>query len=381
LEWAEAAGYIERNSEGAWVAVEGLTDALEGLNEQQVKGLDAWNKTLTATQDLADFIEGWSIGAIGTLGFDLSNVDDQTQAALLIWNQFGEDVIKEANDMISQGLGEFIDARTLQMLEWARAMGLVTQTADGMWKAIEGPGSQAQMPDWLQQWAAEMDAIYGPNWREWGKDYHGVDWSGTSPIAQGGEIPEFPFPDPEDYPISETAQLSTRMGELKDVLMLLVNQIRLLTGDVLGLVDAAKQMPPPVGGLPSNPPSPLNPPGTLPDPTGPIGSPLPVPLGPGMPSDPIGGIPIPEEPVRRPIRRHFGDEYVSHDMIALLQKGERVIPANENTTMGQSTQASGVNVNVVIQGPVYGMDDLDRKIANSVRKTFKAGGLSFLGNS
>jgi hypothetical protein len=68
-------------------------------------------------------------------------------------------------------------------------------------------------------------------------------------------------------------------------------------------------------------------------------------------------------------------------MIALLQKGERVIPANENTTMGQSSQTSGVNVNVVIQGPVYGLDDLDRKIANSVRKTFKAGGLSFLGNS
>jgi hypothetical protein len=350
------------------------------LNEQQVKGLDAWNDTLTATQDLADFIDGWAIGAIETLDIDLSDMDDRTRAALLVWNEFGDQMISKANEMISKGLGDFIDPNIVQWLEWAKAMGLVTEAADGMWNAINrGTGIGAQTPYWIQNWEAEMDAIYGPDWRNWAR--YRDQYGGTVPGAAGGEIPEAPLPNPDDYPISETAELSTRMGELKDVLMQLINQIRLLTGDVLGLVDAAKQLPPPVGGLPSNPPSPLNPPGTLPEPIGPSGDSLPVPLGPGMPSDPTGGIPIPEEPVRRPIRRHFGDEYVSHDMIALLQKGERVIPANENTTMGQSSQTSGVNVNVVIQGPVYGLDDLDRKIANSVRKTFKAGGLSFLGNS
>jgi hypothetical protein len=384
LEWAKAAKLIERNSEGAWVAVEGLTEAFRGLNEQQMKGLDAWNDTLTVTQDLADFIEGWQIGAIETLGIDVSDAEQVAKLGLLTWNKFGDDIISKANEMIDSGLGEFIDENTLQWLEWAKAMKLVTQTADGMWKALnQGTGVGAQTPYWIQNWEAEMDAIYGSRWREWSqyKDKYG----GTVAGETGGNIPEFPFPDPEDYPISETAELSTRMGELKDVLRELIGGIWTLADALRGLGEGVRSVPlDPTGGLPSNPPSPLNPPGRLPVTTfGPIGDAIPVPLGPGMPSDPTGGL-IPSDDrlaVERPIvRRHFGDAYVSQDMVAMLQKGERVVPANENTTMGRQS-SSGVNVNVIIQGPVYGMDDLDRKIANSVRKTFKAGGLSFLGDS
>jgi hypothetical protein len=384
LEFAKAAGYIQRNTEGAWVAVEGLTEAFRGLNEQQMKGLDAWNDTLTVTQDLADFIEGWQIGAIETLGIDVGDAEQVAKLGLLTWNKFGDQIISKANEMIDSGLGEFIDANTLQWLEWAKAMKLVTQTADGMWKALnQGTGVGAQTPYWIQNWEAEMDAIYGSRWREWSqyKDKYG----GTVAGETGGNIPEFPFPDPEDYPISETAELSTRMGELKDVLRELIGGIWTLADALRGLGEGVRSVPlDPTGGLPSNPPSPLNPPGRLPVTTfGPIGDAIPVPLGPGMPSDPTGGL-IPSDDrldVGRPIvRRHFGDAYVSQDMVAMLQKGERVVPANENTTMGRQS-SSGVNVNVIIQGPVYGMDDLDRKIANSVRKTFKAGGLSFLGDS
>jgi hypothetical protein len=386
LEYAEAAGYIERNSEGAWVAVEGLTDALRGLNEQQVKGLDAWNDTLTATQDLADFIDGWAIGAIETLDIDLSDMDDRTRAALLVWNEFGDQMISKANEMISKGLGDFIDPNIVQWLEWAKAMGLVTEAADGMWNAINrGTGIGAQTPYWIQNWEAEMDAIYGPDWRNWAR--YRDQYGGTVPGATGGEIPEAPLPDPDDYPISETAELSTRMGELKDVLYELILQIKLLTQDMLGLTAAAVQMPPlsPTGGLPTAPP-PLP---DIPAPLAPTGSgsggAIPNPFwdpegghtGTGV--DPASGGWLPPDDWDFPGLPGLagGINYVPQDMVAMLHKGERVIPASEV----QSGGGSGTTINITIQGPVYGMDDLDRKIANSVRKTFKAGGLSFLGNS
>ena len=232
-----------------------------------------------------------------------------------------------------------------------------------------------QKPYWLENWAAEMDSVYGPAWRNW-QEYK-AEWGGTGPgTARTGEIPEFPFPDPEDYPISETAELSSRMRELHDVLRDLIGGIQRLADSLRGLGQGVRSVIfDPTAGLPSNPPSPLNPPGTIPDPTGVF--------GPGITAPPLGpGLPIPTDdapPRRDPIRRKFGTDYVSQDMVAMLHKGERVVPASENKAGG--FQSSGTTVNITIQGPVYGLDDLDRKIANSVRKTFKAGGLSFLGDS
>jgi hypothetical protein len=59
--------------------------------------------------------------------------------------------------------------------------------------------------------------------------------------------------------------------------------------------------------------------------------------------------------------------YVEKSGLAVVHKGESVIPANSR---------SGITVNVY--GPVYGLDDLDRKISDSITRTVRRGGLTVL---
>jgi hypothetical protein len=62
-----------------------------------------------------------------------------------------------------------------------------------------------------------------------------------------------------------------------------------------------------------------------------------------------------------------GTNYVSKTGLAMLHQGEQVIPSGGN---------GGVTIN--INGPVYGLDDLDRKISASIKRTYQLGGLSYL---
>jgi hypothetical protein len=57
--------------------------------------------------------------------------------------------------------------------------------------------------------------------------------------------------------------------------------------------------------------------------------------------------------------------YVAEGGLAVIHKGETIIPAG------------GATINIHID-TVYGMDDLDAKIARSITKTYRSGGLSFL---
>ena len=68
-----------------------------------------------------------------------------------------------------------------------------------------------------------------------------------------------------------------------------------------------------------------------------------------------------------------GTDYVPRTGTYLLHEGEAVIPANENR--GAAT------INVVINGPVYGLDDLDRRLSESIKRTWARGGLAYLGAS
>lgn len=63
-----------------------------------------------------------------------------------------------------------------------------------------------------------------------------------------------------------------------------------------------------------------------------------------------------------------GTDYVPRTGLALVHQGEKIIPAGRG--------GSGVTVN--INGPVYGMDDLDKKIAASIKRTRARGGMNFL---
>lgn len=62
-----------------------------------------------------------------------------------------------------------------------------------------------------------------------------------------------------------------------------------------------------------------------------------------------------------------GTSYVPKTGPAMLHQGEQVIPAG---------RSAGVTIN--INGPVYGLDDLDRKISASIKRTYRLGGLSYL---
>lgn len=66
-----------------------------------------------------------------------------------------------------------------------------------------------------------------------------------------------------------------------------------------------------------------------------------------------------------------GTAYVPRDGLAYLHKGEAVIPADRNS--------AAASINISINGPVYGLDDLDRKLSESIRRIRQRGGLSFMG--
>jgi hypothetical protein len=66
-----------------------------------------------------------------------------------------------------------------------------------------------------------------------------------------------------------------------------------------------------------------------------------------------------------------GTDYVPRTGIYQLERGEAVIPAGENR--------GSVTVNIIGDITAYGLDDLDKKIALSIKRTFKLGGLSYLG--
>jgi hypothetical protein len=64
--------------------------------------------------------------------------------------------------------------------------------------------------------------------------------------------------------------------------------------------------------------------------------------------------------------------YVQMAGIVRVHGGETIVPAGKE---------SGLQIVVNVNGPVYGMDDLDRVIADSVRNVYRRGGLSFTGRA
>lgn len=62
--------------------------------------------------------------------------------------------------------------------------------------------------------------------------------------------------------------------------------------------------------------------------------------------------------------------YVARAGIVRVHQGETIVP---------SSRESDISITVNVNAPVYGMDDLDRVIANSVRNVYRRGGLSFTG--
>jgi hypothetical protein len=68
-----------------------------------------------------------------------------------------------------------------------------------------------------------------------------------------------------------------------------------------------------------------------------------------------------------------GIDYVPNKQVAVLHPGEAVLTAKENRNRG------GVAINVRVEGPVYGVDDLDTKLVKSLKRVKERGGLAFLG--
>ena len=65
-----------------------------------------------------------------------------------------------------------------------------------------------------------------------------------------------------------------------------------------------------------------------------------------------------------------GTDYVPRTGLYKLHQGEQVIPP------GKSASTSS-NVTVNINGPVYGLDDLDTKISQSISRTIRRGGFAY----
>ena len=57
-----------------------------------------------------------------------------------------------------------------------------------------------------------------------------------------------------------------------------------------------------------------------------------------------------------------GTPYVPEDTLAVVHKGERIIPAAQNRSGG-----SGNGVNVIFNGPVYGVLDFEQRVKQIVR--------------
>ncbi len=75
----------------------------------------------------------------------------------------------------------------------------------------------------------------------------------------------------------------------------------------------------------------------------------------------------PWEPANIP-KYEKGTDYVTHDQLAFLHKGEAVIPAAQNRPGPQIT----------INGPIYGFDDFKRRVAQAIKQAYNDGGLSYL---
>jgi hypothetical protein len=67
-----------------------------------------------------------------------------------------------------------------------------------------------------------------------------------------------------------------------------------------------------------------------------------------------------------------GTDYVPRNTLAMVHKGEQIIPAGQR---GEQT------IVVTFNGPVYGFDDFERKVSDAVTFAYRRGGLRYLGTN
>jgi TP901 family phage tail tape measure protein len=353
LDWAVAQGLINKELDGTY-------KLLEDVDAVMSKGAEMWHENAQAQKDFSGLVYQWTVAAMEDLNITLDDTQGILQLQHLAWETFGKDALDLANAAIKAN--KEVDPFIQNILDWGMRAGFVIAETDRFGRTLYKFASAADTA--AQSYSQMIDAIVNPPEdpsvsmeqfaaiqpyaRAVAQDVISripSSVSGVEKIFLTSRIQEW---------IAAQMRTGTSMTEAVDMIGTAISHIeqagsgklfdilaRVVKGDGTLRVEVTN----------------------FPEATSREGRGLTIARD---------AVDRGEFPSRAGRRRHYGRDYVPRDMWAFLQKGEKV------TRAGASSEGQPTVVNVKIEGPIYGLDDLDRKISDSVRRTYKGGGLGFL---